>query len=70
MIDAAPWIQKQTLALLSQKGHAWLLQGPSGLGQYELATATHGLFAKARQAFVYESRVLRQSFGISLFNGL
>jgi DNA polymerase-3 subunit delta' len=39
MIDAAPWIQKQTLALLSQKGHAWLLQGPSGLGQYELATA-------------------------------
>jgi DNA polymerase-3 subunit delta' len=39
MIDSAPWIQKQTLALLSQKGHAWLLQGPSGLGQYELATA-------------------------------
>ena len=39
MTDSAPWIQKQTLALLSQKGHAWLLQGPSGLGQYELATA-------------------------------
>jgi uncharacterized protein YbbK (DUF523 family) len=25
--------------LLAQRGHAWLLQGPSGLGQYELALA-------------------------------
>jgi DNA polymerase-3 subunit delta' len=39
MNDTAPWIQKQTLGLLSQQGHAWLLQGPSGLGQYELASA-------------------------------
>ena len=39
MIDLSHWIQKQTLALLSQKGHAWLLQGPSGLGQYDLASA-------------------------------
>ena len=39
MSALAPWIQKQTLALLSQQGHAWLLQGPSGLGQYDLATS-------------------------------
>jgi DNA polymerase-3 subunit delta' len=39
MIDLAPWIHQQTLSLLAQKGHAWLLHGPSGLGQYELATA-------------------------------
>lgn len=36
-ITAAPWIAAQTRALLAQRGHAWLLQGPSGLGQYELA---------------------------------
>ena len=35
----APWIARQTEALLAQRGHAWLLQGPSGLGQYELALA-------------------------------
>lgn len=33
----APWIRAQLRQLLSQRGHAWLLQGPSGLGQYELA---------------------------------
>lgn len=33
----APWIAAQTTNLLKQRGHAWLLQGPSGLGQYELA---------------------------------
>ena len=33
----APWIAAQTESLLKQRGHAWLLQGPSGLGQYELA---------------------------------
>ena len=32
----APWIAAQTQNLLKQRGHAWLLQGPSGLGQYEL----------------------------------
>ena len=39
MTATAPWIQKQSLTLLSQHGHAWLLQGPSGLGQYDLATS-------------------------------
>ena len=39
MKTLSPWIQKQTLHLLSQQGHAWLLQGPSGLGQYALASA-------------------------------
>ena len=37
--DLAPWIQTQAHTLLSQRGHAWLLQGPSGLGQYSLALA-------------------------------
>lgn len=32
----APWIAAQRARLLSQRGHAWLLQGPSGLGQYAL----------------------------------
>jgi len=32
-----PWLEHQLTHLLTQKGHAWLLQGPSGLGQYELA---------------------------------
>lgn len=35
----APWIAVQTRQLLAQRGHAWLLQGPSGLGQYSLALA-------------------------------
>jgi DNA polymerase III subunit delta' len=33
----APWLAAQRGALLAQRGHAWLLHGPSGLGQYELA---------------------------------
>ncbi len=32
-----PWLAKQRDALLAQRGHAWLLHGPSGLGQYALA---------------------------------
>ena len=32
----APWIAAQRDRLLAQRGHAWLLQGPSGLGQYAL----------------------------------
>ncbi len=32
-----PWIAAQLRSLLTQRGHAWLLQGPSGLGQYLLA---------------------------------
>jgi DNA polymerase-3 subunit delta' len=35
----APWIASQAKQLLSQRGHAWLLAGPSGLGQYSLALA-------------------------------
>ena len=31
------WIARQTEQLLAQRGHAWLLQGPSGLGQLDLA---------------------------------
>jgi DNA polymerase-3 subunit delta' len=37
MKTPAPWIARQLAGLLQQRGHAWLLQGPSGLGQYELA---------------------------------
>ncbi|MEO8248372.1 MAG: DNA polymerase III subunit delta' [Burkholderiales bacterium] len=32
-----PWLAAQLKSLLGQRGHAWLLQGPSGLGQYTLA---------------------------------
>ncbi len=35
----APWLQTQLERLLAQRGHAWLLAGPSGLGQFELALA-------------------------------
>ncbi len=36
----APWLQAQLEGLLTQRGHAWLLAGPSGLGHFELALAT------------------------------
>ena len=39
MSSPAPWIALQTQQLLAQRGHAWLLQGPSGLGQYSLGLA-------------------------------
>lgn len=39
MSTLAPWIQRQLTHLLRQQGHAWLIQGPSGLGQYELGLA-------------------------------
>jgi len=39
MATRPPWVQRQLQALLAQRGHAWLLQGPSGLGQYELGLA-------------------------------
>lgn len=39
MSTLAPWIGDQSRQLLAQRGHAWLLQGPSGLGQYSLALA-------------------------------
>jgi len=35
----APWLQRQLRNLLAQRGHALLLSGPSGLGQYDLALA-------------------------------
>ena len=37
--QAAPWISVQVRQLLAQQGHAWLLHGPSGLGQYPMALA-------------------------------
>ena len=37
--NLAPWLQTQLEGLLKQRGHAWLLAGPSGLGQFELALA-------------------------------
>jgi DNA polymerase-3 subunit delta' len=36
-VPPPPWIADQLQALLAQRGHAWLLQGPSGLGQFDLA---------------------------------
>ncbi|MDO9164751.1 MAG: DNA polymerase III subunit delta' [Rhodoferax sp.] len=35
----APWIAAQAVQLLAQRRHAWLLAGPSGLGQYSLGLA-------------------------------
>ena len=35
----SPWLGKPLAELLRQRGHAWLLHGPSGLGQYELGLA-------------------------------
>jgi DNA polymerase-3 subunit delta' len=35
----ASWLAQQRQALLAQRGHAWLLQGPSGMGQFELGMA-------------------------------
>lgn len=35
----APWLARQLRRLLAQRGHAFLLHGPSGLGQYTLALA-------------------------------
>jgi DNA polymerase-3 subunit delta' len=37
--EPAPWIALQSRQLLARRGHAWLLQGPSGLGQYALGLA-------------------------------
>lgn len=35
----APWLERQLARLVEHSGHALLLQGPSGLGQYPLALA-------------------------------
>ena len=37
MSTLAPWLQRQLNALRKQQGHALLIAGPPGLGQYELA---------------------------------
>ena len=37
MTALAPWLQTSLENLLPRAGHAWLIQGSSGLGQYELA---------------------------------
>ncbi len=37
--ELSPWLLQPLVELLRQRGHAWLLQGPSGLGQYDLALA-------------------------------
>jgi DNA polymerase-3 subunit delta' len=39
MSTLSPWLARPLTDLLRQRGHAWLLQGPSGLGQYDLALA-------------------------------
>lgn len=39
MSGLAPWLQTQLERLLQQRGHALLLSGPPGLGQYTLALA-------------------------------
>jgi len=38
-VPLAPWLQRQLQVALGQRGHALLLAGPSGLGQYDLALA-------------------------------
>lgn len=39
MSTLAPWLQNQLTGLMQRPGHALLLQGASGLGQYELGLA-------------------------------
>jgi DNA polymerase-3 subunit delta' len=39
MSALAPWLQVQLQGLMTRPGHAFLLQGASGLGQYELGLA-------------------------------
>lgn len=48
-----PWLQRQLEALLQQQGHALLLEGPSGLGQFELGLAlARAALCEARAAGV------------------
>ena len=35
--DLAPWLEADLERLLAQRGHAWLVTGTAGLGQFELA---------------------------------
>ncbi len=53
----APWLQTQLSTLLQRRGHAWLLQGPSGLGQYTLGLAL-------AQAWLCESPTTQGACGV------
>ncbi len=37
--DLTPWLEADLERLLAQRGHAWLVTGTAGLGQFELAMA-------------------------------
>jgi DNA polymerase-3 subunit delta' len=37
--DFAPWLEADLERLLAQRGHAWLVTGTAGIGQFELAMA-------------------------------
>lgn len=37
--NLAPWLEADLARLLAQRGHAWLVTGTAGLGQFELAMA-------------------------------
>ena len=37
--ELAPWLEADLTRLLAQRGHAWLVTGTAGLGQFELAMA-------------------------------
>lgn len=37
--ELAPWLEADLERLLAQRGHAWLVTGTAGLGQFELAMA-------------------------------
>ena len=39
MTELAPWLEADLVRLLAQRGHAWLVTGTAGLGQFELAMA-------------------------------
>jgi len=55
----SPWLQGQLTQLLERRGHAWLLQGPSGLGQYTLGLALARAWlcdAPTKQGACYQCR--------------
>jgi DNA polymerase-3 subunit delta' len=37
--ELAPWVEADLERLLAQRGHAWLITGMAGLGQFEIAMA-------------------------------
>ena len=59
--ETPAWIADQTRSLLAQRGHAWLLSGPAGLGQYALALGLvkawlceHGIGCAIKQLVIEE----------------